>query len=340
MEVSYSTATAIVENCLRSKLVSMMWGSPAIGKSSIIHQIAKSFNMKMIDVRLAQCDPVDLAGFPVFADGKARYVPMDTFPIEGDAVPPGSNGWIIFLDELTSAPRAVQAAAYKLVLDRMVGNHKLHSKALIVAAGNKLDDGAIVEEMSTALKSRMVHLELVTNVIEWLNWAYQNKIDFRVTDYLKFRPENLYTFKSDSPDHTYASPRTWEFVNKLINGKDVSDTKFYLPLLAGTISEGVAREFLAFCQIYGDPELPKQYQIETQPLLAPIPNRPDVLYALTGLIGTYTNAQNITNIMTYLERLPLEYQVVTVREMYQKNHAMFSIRPVQAWVSKNPEIFQ
>lgn len=62
-------------------------------------------------MRLAQCDPTDLLGFPTIVHDRAGYRPMETFPIEGDEVPAGYAGWLLFLDEFNSAPIAVQAAA-------------------------------------------------------------------------------------------------------------------------------------------------------------------------------------------------------------------------------------
>ena len=111
MQVKVSQAVSMIAKFIRARLVPMITGSPGIGKSNIVHQIAADYGLKVIDMRLAQCDPCDLMGFPTIDGEKACYKPMDTFPIEGDPVPKGYNGWLLFLDELNSAPPAVQAAA-------------------------------------------------------------------------------------------------------------------------------------------------------------------------------------------------------------------------------------
>lgn len=336
----------LIIECLKEKIVPMVWGSPGIGKSQIVYAIAKLFNALVIDIRLAQCDPIDLNGYPVFVDNKGRYVPMETFPVEGDELPliPGGNGarysgWIIFMDELTSAPRAVQSAAYKPILDRMVGTSRLHEKALIVAAGNYITDNAVSEDMSTALQSRMIHFNFETNLKEWLSWAYTANMDHRITAYLKSFPEALYKFSPDHNDHTYECPRTWEFTHKFIkNQANLDNTKKYLPLLAGTISLGGARNFLAYCQIY--PKLPSQHMLETQPLLVDIPDDPSVIYALIGIMGTYVSMGNIDSLMEYIERLPLEFQAMAMQEFCLRIPSIGSNKSVQKWVSRNPrEIF-
>lgn len=109
MQVKVSQAILMVTEYIRAQLVPMIIGSPGIGKSAIVHQIAKKYNLKLIDIRLSQTLPEDLNGFPFLKGNKAGYVPMDVFPIEGDEVPDGHSGWLLFLDEFNSAPPAVQA---------------------------------------------------------------------------------------------------------------------------------------------------------------------------------------------------------------------------------------
>ena len=332
MQIKVSQAVSMIAKFIRARLVPMLTGSPGIGKSHIVHQIAEEYGLKVIDMRLAQCDPTDLLGFPTIKGDKAGYVPMDTFPIEGDSIPQGYKGWLIFLDEMNSAPIAVQAAAYKLILDRMVGNHKLHKNVAIVAAGNLETDNAIVQPMSTALQSRMVHLELTVDAKEWVDWASSHGIDYRITSYINFRPDALYTFSPDHTDKTYASPRTWEFANRVLQVAEPSNPEC-LPMLAGTISEGVAREFLGFCKIHTN--LPKMADIIASPTTIAVPDEPSILYATTGALGNNANEENIGALMKYITRLPIEFQVVTLREVVRRNKKLIQNDAVRNWVTQS-----
>lgn len=332
MQVKVSQAISMIAKFIRARLVPMVTGSPGIGKSHIVHQIAAEYGLKVIDVRLAQCDPCDLMGFPTITGEKASYKPMDTFPIEGDPIPKGYNGWLLFLDELNSAAPAVQAAAYKIILDRMVGNHSLHKNVAIVGAGNLETDNAIVQPMSTALQSRMAHLELVVDAKEWVEWASSHGIDHRITSYINFKPDALYTFSPDHTDKTYASPRTWEFANRVLQVADSSSSEC-LPMLAGTISEGVAREFLGFCKIHLD--LPKLNEILQSPTTIPVPTEPSILYAMTGALGANANEENVGSLMKYVTRLPVEFQVVTLREVVRRNKKLIQNEAVRNWVTQS-----
>lgn len=330
MQVKISQASTMLASYIRAKLVPMLVGSPGCGKSQIIYKIAEDYNLKVIDLRLSQCDPTDLAGFPTIQGNRADYVPMQHFPIEGDRLPEGYSGWLLFLDEATSAPPAIQAAAYKLILDRMVGSHHLHKKVAIVCAGNLETDNAIVQPMSTALQSRLVHLELVVDAQEWTNWAAENGIDHRISDYIKFKPGQLFTFSPDHTDKTYACPRTWEFANRVLQVTEDGDAQ-RLPMLAGTLSEGVAREFITYMKIYND--LPKLEQIVASPASVAVPSEPSILFALTGSLAHNATQDNFTQLMKFIQRLPVEFQVVTMRETVRRNKALLSHLAIQKWVS-------
>lgn len=322
----------MVTDFIKAGIVPMVHGSPGIGKSQLVQQVAEQHGLVMVDLRLSQCDPTDLAGFPQIdaARQKAGYLPMDTFPLEGEAPPAGYNGWLLFFDEANSAPKAVQAAAYKILLDRMIGQKKLHKHCALVAAGNLESDGAIVEEMSTALQSRLAHIELQVDPDSWIEWAQTNGVNHKITDYIKFKPSQLYTFRPDHTDKTYACPRTWEFANRVLKVTDDTSPN-RLPMLSGTLSEGVAREFLTFCKIYDS--LPKPAQIIAAPDTIKVPNEPSILFALTGSLAHNATAQNFDSLMKFIDRLPAEFQVVTMRETVRRNKAMMTHPAVEKWLT-------
>lgn len=206
MKTSLNVAKKHIPTLLAAKIVPFMHSSPGIGKSSVGHQIAKAYKLVFIDLRLSDRDPSDMNGLPQFVDNKAQFVPFSTFPLQGEKVPEGYNGWLIMLDEFNSASHATQAAAYKLVLDRMVGEYHLHDKVAMIAAGNLEDDNAIVNPMSSALISRFAHFYIELNNDEWSEWAAKAKIDTRITSFLNFKKGQLYTFKADVST-PYACPR-------------------------------------------------------------------------------------------------------------------------------------
>ncbi len=218
------------------------------------------------------------------------------------------------------------------MLDRMVGSHRLHKRVAMVLAGNLETDGAIVHPMSTALQSRLIHFELVVDPKEWDEWATANDVHHHITSFVKFKPGCLYTFSPDHNDSTYACPRTWEFASRLLKVMD-EDSPDLMPILAGTLSEGVAREFLSFRKIYQ--KLVTVPEILANPTGVKVPNEPSILFALTGSIAHNMEPDNADGLLKYVSRMPAEFQVVCLREAVRRNKGLMATKAMQEWIAKS-----
>ena len=295
---------------LMAGLVPFIRSSPGMGKSALVKSIAEEYGMELLDIRLSTCAPEDLTGLPHFEDGKAKFMPFDMFPVVSTPLPESKNGWLIFLDEFNSAAKSVQAAAYKLVLDKMVGLLKLHPNVMIVAAGNLDTDRAITNNVGTALQSRFVHLEMELNHDEFMeDVAFKYGWDSRIIAYLSYQPGKLHDFRSDHNDKTFCCPRTWEFMNKLIQGKEVNDD--HAPLYAGTVTSGTAVEFIQFTKVYQN--LPKIGDILRDPENMTVPHDPPIRYATTTYLIEQATDKNFDKIATYINRFSSEFRVLFFR---------------------------
>lgn len=334
MFINITQAKVAVQRALEAGLVPNLVGSPGLGKSDLIRQIAEDNNLKVIDFRLAQADPTDLMGFPSLNEDKTRshYAAPETFPLEGDHIPEGYNGWMLFFDEMSSAPMSVQAASYKIILDRMVGEHNLHKNVAMVCAGNLTTDKAIVNRLSTAMQSRMVHLNLEVDQEAWIDWALKKGIDHRIIGFIRFRPELLHKFDPSHSDNTFPCPRTWEFLSRIIkNMKKIEAAD--LPLMAGTIGEGPALEFKGHTDIYET--LPSVEQLLNQPGTVKIPTEPSTLYAITSLISAKATKETIQKFMILVERLPIEFQVITLQGITKVDKTMLKEQCIKMWIAAN-----
>lgn len=225
-------------------------GSPGIGKSAVYQQIANELNLEFIDFRLSMCDPTLLNGFPRFNGDKSYYAPPALFPLESDPLPEGKDGWLISFEEINSAVPSLQAIAYKILHDRMVGNFKLHPKVRLCANGNLETDGAVVMPLSSALASRMIQFHAVVTPEKWLEWADQsNKFHPILISYLYYRREYIHKFNSNEGD-AYPCPRTHEKVSKLLYMVDNSSRTYASVRISieGAIGEAATQDFFAYLQ--------------------------------------------------------------------------------------------
>lgn len=319
----------------------MLHGSPGVGKSQVVAQVAKKRGIQMLDVRLSQLDPVDLRGVPS-VDPVAKITTWNT----PDFLPREGSG-ILFLDEINSAAQATQAAAYQLVLDRKLGNYTLPDSWSIVAAGNRSKDRAIVNQMSTALKNRLVHIDFEVHNDDWVDWALSNDIDIAVLSYIRFRPTMLNEFdlKEDSAENKkrvqrikdsngFATPRSWEFVSRIM--KQSPPGEILYELLVGTVGEHAAADFKGYLKVYHD--LPDLDAILMDPKKSPVPTDIGAKYAVATGIAAKVTVDNFERAMQYAERLPKDFQVLLVKDAMNRTKQIIGTKTLTSWIAKNKEI--
>jgi hypothetical protein len=250
---------------------------------------------RVYDNRLLLMNPTDLKGLPVYNRDKeeAEWLVTNNLPmskskldelikrvLDGDEhtdrlLPRIVTGLhdqfsVIFMDELSLAPKLVQGAALQLVLDRSLGEYVLPDAVDIVAAGNRVEDKVGATSMSPALVSRMTHVHIDEPTYNrWRDWAMNNGVCSEVLGFLNFKSEALFDFDAKSisartGSSSFPTPRTWAFASQIYTDAiatfDKSDASSRLvmdALLAGTIGEATAADFMAWVDIYvhlPDPE--------------------------------------------------------------------------------------
>ncbi len=317
------TITSLVEQ----KVPTFLWGAPGIGKSSIVRQIADDKGVGFIDLRLALMDPTDLKGIPFYdkESHTALWAPPAFLPKEGEG--------ILFLDELNAAPPSVQASAYQLILDRKVGEYELPDGWAIVAAGNREGDRGVTYRMPSPLANRFVHFEMEVNVEDWRLWAYSRGLDERVISYISYRSEHLFTFDAKSDVKSFATPRSWEYVNSILLSSLTKE--LLLDTVSGAIGKDVAVSFLSFCKVMN--RLP-----DIENILAcgsgEYSDEVDVLYALsTGLVSAYlkeNSDENLDNLLSYTLGLKSEFAVMIVQDLQRNGVSMEHSEVFKEWVKK------
>jgi hypothetical protein len=250
--VKISEASKLLVTAFKKHRPVFLWGPPGIGKSELVQSIGDSGalgNTLVIDMRLALFEPTDLRGYPVpdLASGVMKWLPPADLPTKETAEQ--YDTIILFLDELNSAAPSVQAAAYQLILNRRIGQYRLPSNVVIIAAGNRETDKGVTYRMPKPLENRFVHFELRVDFADWLEWAVKNKIAADVVGYLTFCKADLYNFDPGSSSRGFATPRTWTFVSELL--EDAGDEQ-QTDLVAGCVGEGTAVKFMAHRKSAGD----------------------------------------------------------------------------------------
>lgn len=303
-----------------------IWGPPGVGKSDVVRDVAEHRKVELRDVRLSLMDPTDLKGLPSIGVKTVKWIAPDFLPTKGKG--------ILFLDELVSAPQSVQAASYQLILNRRIGDYELPEGWSVLAAGNRAGDRAVVHAMPSALANRFVHIDFDVDPDDWGLWAAQHGVSDLTRGFIRFRPDLLHKFDPATNPRAFPTPRSWVFCDNVIQSGLAADTE--LELLRGTVGEGAAIEFIAHIKMAKD--LPTVDEILVNPDRAPVPSSPASKYAICTALDKKANKSTIGRLLTYVERLEREYQVVFMRAAGAINREILQTKEGVKWLTDNQEV--
>jgi len=310
-------------------LATMIWGAPGEGKSEIVYQIAEEMNAKLFEVRANLFDPVDVRGGLKVVEQKdgtyrTRYGVPEDYP---DSNYQGTV--IIFIDELSTAPKATQNSFLQLLTTVKIGTYQAPPNTIFIAAGNRATDRAAVHEMPTPVKNRFAHFTVEANIDDWVAWAVNHDIDASIVSFLRYRPQLLSDV--DATQNAFPTPRAWDYVSRKL---PFMNDEFYG--VASLVGDGAAGEYIAFKQIYQD--VPDVDDILAKPTTTKVPTGTSVMYAVCGALTARVNAANFEAIMKYTKRMPPEYQVIVVRDSLAKDRSLMTSQTFTKWTQENADV--
>ncbi|WP_420094787.1 AAA family ATPase [Nocardia asteroides] len=283
----------------------LLWGEPGIGKTAALTQLAETLELPLTTVIASVHEPSDFSGLPVIgADPATEGVPMAPPDWAVRLVRAGRG--LLFLDELSTAPPAVQAALLRLVLERRIGALRLPDGVRIVAAANPRASAADGWELSPPLANRFVHLYWTHDhdvVVRGLGGTWP-RATLPVLDPGKFaaavtfarravcvllaaRPLLVHRLPSGETQRggAWPSPRSWEMTVRLVAFATASGVgREVLSLLVrGTVGDGPGFELLSSMDRM---ELPDPETLLADPAAAELPERGDLRQAaLDGVVA-------------------------------------------------------
>ena len=307
------------------KMPVLITGIPGIGKTDITHAACKSSNANLILSHPVVSDPTDYKGLPFAgSDGIAHFMPFGDLHKLIEAKEPT----VFFLDDFGQAPISVQAACMQLILARQINGHKVSEHVTFIAATNRKEDKAGVTGILEPVKSRFVTIvQLEVNVDDWVKWALRNNMPTELIGFVRFRPTMLSDFKPTKSLTNSTSPRTLANVGRL--QKDGLNKNFEMEVFTGAAGEAFAVEYLAFLQMYR--ELPSVDEIILNPDKAKVTKDPGCLCAVSSALAHRMNETNQDSIITYLDRLPTEIAVVTMKDAVAKDRSLSTTKSFIKW---------
>lgn len=181
-----------------------VWGAPGIGKSALIEKFSNEVGLPCMSLLGSQLAPEDIIGIPQIKGDTSEFLPPKMIA--------RTEPYVLFLDELNACSQEVQKAFYSLIHERRIGEYHLPEGSIVIGAGNRSQDSAIVKTMSSALINRMFHVQLTVNPREWIHWAQANNIHPWVIDYIIQRPDHLFS-EPPKTEEPFSTPRSWHMLS-------------------------------------------------------------------------------------------------------------------------------
>ena len=305
-------------------------GKSGIGKSDVIKQTSDLLAQHVkdwkgvIDLRLAQCDPTDLRGIPHVNEGRTGWAKPDFLPTTGSG--------ILFLDEITSAPPAVQAAAYQLTLTPE--DFGIPDTWMIIAAGNRKSDRGVTFNLAAPLQNRMCDITVDTTLDDFLNYAITQDIAPEILSFLRDRPDMLHKFEGGNNIQAFPSPRSWFAVSDVLE-IDVP-LQDRIEMIKGDVGEEAAIIFETHLRLW-----------ETMPRLDDIlkgkpvsmPDELNVKYCVAMGLATRIDSDNFDNAWKFLENMSGDIQTLVMKLAYKRDPSIASAPAFSKWAIANAGAF-
>lgn len=219
---------------IKADIIPMLLGPPGLGKTTTASGIADELNLVLRDIRLAQYQGTDIAGFPFVVDGKLRTADFDDelFPLEYTPLPEGKDGWLVFLDELPNAEYDCIKVILRVLQERRLGNKAIHEKVVFMAAGNPKEKGSMSYHMPDALVDRLAILNVDYEIKGWLEHAEATGISPELISAVRSTGSvsvSNWGPDKNSPDTPFISPRSLAALDRCLKA-GVSDVDAFVAI--------------------------------------------------------------------------------------------------------------
>lgn len=300
-----STALDALVLAVRADVPLLLWGSPGTGKTSAVVSLGKAMACPVEVVVGSIREPTDFAGLPVVDGREVRFAPPAWALRLVEA-----RGGLLFLDELTTAPPAVQAAMLRIVLDRQVGDLALPDEVRVVAAANPPGEAADGWDLSAPMANRFVHLDwsvTADDVARGLTEGFASPTDLvarraaaehdrlwgrsMVAAFLRVRPGLVLELprSAELVGRGWPSPRSWEMAARLLAEARAAGAapEVVGMLLRGAVGDGAGSEIAAWLRHL---DLPDPAAVLADPASFVVPERGDRAHAALAAVASYAVA--------------------------------------------------
>ena len=238
----------------------LLLGSPGIGKTQIMEQIAKECQIGLVAYTITHHTRQSAIGLPFISkhtfDGKEQAVTEYTMSeivasIYEKIERTGLKEGILFIDEINCVSETLTPAMLQFLQCKTFGNRAVPQGWIIVAAGNPPEYNRSVRPFDMVTLDRVRMIEVEADLDVWMNYAADKHVHEVIISYLQLRKNNFYRVETDVDGLRYVTARGWEDLSALMQVYEELD----IPVTEDVIREylrlpDVAEDFSAYYDLY------------------------------------------------------------------------------------------
>jgi hypothetical protein len=375
-QVMLRTHVAALQRDTRASAIELVSG-PGLGKSSSVGQMCRDLAHEidepvgLVTFMLATISSVDVRGFmlpvksatgmdtvfstPPWYPTRANMI---VFLPDGSVIPRGQYDGalprvgVLFLDEFGQAEDEVKKAAAELLLHGEVGTTALPCDWRVVAASNRMSDKSGVMRAMAFITNRRLEVNVAPSLPAWLLWANAEdpatRPHYQTLSFAQKNADLVFRDAIPAAPGPFCTPRTLCLMDKdlqaLASEEDIAKGRMPIDSLArevcaGWIGAGEAAQWMTHLK-FAD-ELPEWSAVEKNPDTAKLPPARDAQMVCGYGLAHNITAKNARPFLTYMKRLNIEMQVLTVRAITaQQDRAInvTSTREFGDWLLHNKEL--
>jgi MoxR-like ATPase len=302
--------------CMAHEQSFLLLSPPGVGKSDMVYQAAHEANLPCRSLLGTQIAPEDVSGIPRIVGERSVFCPPRLL------LPEPPEPFCLFLDELPACAPDVQKAFDSLLRERRLGEHALPAGTWVVAAGNRLQDRALVRAMSSALVNRVTILHVRVDVDEWQAWAARNGVRADIRAFIHYLPDALAREVPQEPA-PFSTPRAWVALSRALDlaeaaGMLARETRRALAF--GRLSPEDAAVFCALAEEAIAPMRPLEDYVEDPALL---PHGEAARWFILDCIRRRVRDERLGKVSKravnrFLSSLPHEHQLTVLADLVER----------------------
>jgi len=306
-------------------------GHMGTGKSTILPMLGKELpthTQCYFDCTNKDLGDVMIPNIAIMNDN-SRYV---TFATNEELGMHLNTPIILDIDEYGKAPRPVQNALMRLMLEHKIGSYTLPEGSIVFATTNLAAEGVGDMMLPHQCDRITIIYSRKPDNMEWIAWGVQHDIDPIVLGWCKDNPQlfhsfedvenpddNLYIFHPKRQSYAFVTPRGLHAASDWMKKRAQFDDQTLCALLMGTIGDRGAMDLMAYVKLAD--QLPTTESIKQDPHNARVPDSDAAVCMVVYRALASIEREWVSPWVDYMRRLDSEAQGLFANGVLAPNYA-------------------